>query len=56
MNGTDGAPKTKRINGKTYRLEGTDLRQEQIDDLRKQGYSVRTVCNKMYRETYTYIK
>lgn len=53
--GTEGAPKTKRINGKTYRLGGHDLRQEQLDDLRAQGYSVRTYYNKWYGQADTYI-
>jgi len=53
---TDGVAKTKRIGRKLYKLAGTDLRDEQIADLRLEGFSVRTFYSKMYRETYTYIR
>ena len=55
MNRKNGAPATKRVEGETYRFEGTDLRDEQLADLRSQGFSVRTFYNARYRETETYI-
>ena len=55
MRGTEGAPKTKIINGKRYRLAGVDMRDRELEDLKSQGYSVRNFYNKMYRERYTYI-
>jgi len=52
---TDGVAKIKRIGGKVYKLAGVDLRQDELNDLKLEGFSVRNFYNKMYRESYTYI-